>query len=102
VEYETQIAWEFRKAAGSWVPLDGPVRLMVSANFEHPTTWSRAKRNRTAFCTSKPDHDNILKVVSDALNSLAWKDDQQIVASQIVKHYRTDIPPCLCITVTEA
>ena len=35
----------------------------------------------------KPDADNILKVVADALNGIAYQDDKQIVLAEARKAY---------------
>lgn len=35
----------------------------------------------------KPDIDNILKVVLDGLNGIAYKDDKQVVLTQCKKFY---------------
>lgn len=40
--------------------------------------------------TKKPDGDNIAKVVLDALNGLAYKDDAQIVDLTVEKWYSDD------------
>lgn len=37
--------------------------------------------------TKKPDSDNILKAVADALNQVAYRDDKQIVDTQVRKFY---------------
>src|SRR5699024_8530062 len=37
--------------------------------------------------TKKPDMDNVLKVVADSLNQVAYKDDTQIVDAQCRKFY---------------
>ena len=42
--------------------------------------------------TKKPDADNIAKVVCDALNGVAYKDDTQIVSLHIKKSYTADEP----------
>lgn len=39
--------------------------------------------------TTKPDIDNVLKAVLDALNGVAYKDDSQVVEVRVVKHDRT-------------
>ena len=41
--------------------------------------------------TKKPDADNIMKAVADALNGIAYKDDSQIVNVTIAKWY-SDTP----------
>jgi len=35
----------------------------------------------------KPDADNIIKIIADALNGLAYKDDCQIVRLEFEKFY---------------
>ena len=37
--------------------------------------------------TKKPDMDNCLKAIADALNDVAYKDDTQIVDCQVRKFY---------------
>jgi Holliday junction resolvase RusA-like endonuclease len=44
-------------------------------------------KNREIRPTKKPDADNILKAVLDALNGLAYNDDSQIVSARIEKLY---------------
>lgn len=38
----------------------------------------------------RPDLDNVLKAVSDALNKIAYKDDSQIVGAVLRKYYGDD------------
>ena len=35
--------------------------------------------------TLKPDADNIAKIICDGLNSIAYKDDKQIISLQVLK-----------------
>ena len=37
--------------------------------------------------TKKPDADNVMKIILDALNGVAYEDDRQIVALAIRKTY---------------
>ena len=37
--------------------------------------------------TKTPDYDNIGKIISDALNGVAYRDDAQIVEANISKYY---------------
>ena len=39
------------------------------------------------FPAKKPDADNILKIVADALNGIAYGDDKQVVTAQVQKQY---------------
>lgn len=72
-------------------PFLGPVRMQVIAHFSIPASFSNKKKElaRAGILrpAKKPDHDNILKIVSDALNGIAWRDDAQIVSSTFDKIY---------------
>ena len=39
---------------------------------------------------TKPDWDNIGKIVSDALNGIAYRDDSQVVDSRVRKIYSNE------------
>jgi len=47
----------------------------------------RPKKTKFDRPITRPDIDNLMKGVIDALNQLAWKDDNQIVTVQVYKHY---------------
>lgn len=59
-----------------------------------PKKKSKAFRERVVFGlerpTKKPDIDNIIKIIADALNGVAYADDKQIVYVQAGKHYGVD------------
>ena len=40
----------------------------------------------------KPDADNIAKIICDALNDVAYKDDTQVVMLTIIKKYAIEEP----------
>ena len=42
---------------------------------------------REIWPTKRPDGDNVLKLVADALNGVAYEDDSQIVYMTIKKEY---------------
>ena len=56
-----------------------------------PKSWSKARREeviRRGMCpTCRPDLDNLMKGVADALNGVAYKDDGQIAGAVIRKQY---------------
>jgi Holliday junction resolvase RusA-like endonuclease len=74
--------------------LDGPLKLTVGAFFSIPKSTSRAKREKMlqgiTRPTKRPDWDNVGKVISDALNGLAYHDDSQIVSATVEKWYSTE------------
>ena len=88
-DYERAIrqAWQ---DAGAVSFGTAPVSVTLYAEFEPPKSLSKKKRldliDRGAP-TKKPDADNILKAVCDALNGLAYADDAQVVHAVIAKHY---------------
>lgn len=57
----------------------GPVIFSVVSHRRAPKSWSKRRHGEQDTC--KPDASNILKLVEDALNGIAFKDDSQIVAS---------------------
>ncbi|UTI65637.1 RusA family crossover junction endodeoxyribonuclease [Paraconexibacter antarcticus] len=89
-EREVRAAWQ---AAGAGrLPL-GPVRLYLEAVVERPAShWKRdgtlsAAGERLPYPLTRPDLDNVVKLVSDALNDCAFKDDAHIVDSRQVRRW---------------
>lgn len=80
-------------------PITGPVEVSIRFVFEVTPSWPAWKRSAALagryLHTKKPDLDNLVKLVLDALNGLAWVDDTQVVAGKLVKAYgetaRTDV-----------
>lgn len=59
--------------------------------FEPPKSWSKTKREGAMtggwLVTVKPDIDNALKTVLDALNGVVYEDDKQVADVQVQKRY---------------
>lgn len=70
-------------------PLTGPLELVVAAFWPYPKSISEKKRRAygAQFFTSRPDGDNVAKLLGDALNNIVWRDDAQIVTLQVTKRY---------------
>lgn len=89
--YETLVKWAFQAVEHKTVWHDAPLRLTVDAYFKQPQSASRLKHeamNRGEIRpTKKPDADNILKIIADALNGIAYHDDAQIVETVVRKWY---------------
>jgi Holliday junction resolvase RusA-like endonuclease len=70
-------------------PLDGPLKLSISCVYEWPKSWSDKRRRATGahWKTSKPDADNLVKIVGDSLNKILWHDDAQIAETYCTKQY---------------
>lgn len=76
-------AWVEKHGADPW---DGPLALTVIVRLRMPQSLPK-KHRATARPTKRPDLDNFLKTVLDALNGVAWKDDAQVVDIATVKNY---------------
>ena len=81
--------------------LTGPLEVRIFAMFPIPASWSKRKRldaiERRLRPTTKPDFDNIAKVI-DALNHVVWADDASVVDGLVRKFYSET--PELVIQVT--
>ena len=79
------------KAMAGEAPITGPVWLRMNIAIVPPQSWSKKKRAAAlageVFPTGKPDLDNCLKLVADALNGIVWQDDKQIVSMAGTKRY---------------
>lgn len=69
------------------------LRIVVKAIFE-PTKAEKSNKKKyvsmvenKTYYHKKPDGDNVLKAVCDALNGIAYIDDSRIVEHKIVKLY---------------
>lgn len=81
-----------------------PLILSVVAYFPIPPSWGKHKTRAAAegelFPTKRPDGDNILKLVADALNGVAYEDDAQIVSMAVRKVY-TGGAGCIKVSIGE-
>lgn len=89
IEYEDLIARCYVKQDGR--TFDGEVKLKVEAVFKIPESWTKKKKHEAIFEGKRPevrpDIDNIVKVVMDALSGVAYNDDSQVVIVEASKMY---------------
>ena len=68
---------------------EGYVTMTVTAFYAIPKSASKKKAEQMHSGeirpTKKPDVDNILKVIADSLNGIAYKDDAQIIKASVEK-----------------
>lgn len=83
-----------RLAAAQHAPerlIESAIGLKVTIYRPIPKSFSKKKTEQAErgeiVPTTKPDADNYLKTVKDALNGVIWKDDSQIVDVQVRKRY---------------
>lgn len=96
VNYEALVKLSYQQAAGgAFLGAGVPVRVRIDAYYDPPKSGTKKKLVAMLagliFPTKKPDWDNIGKIVCDALNGIAYKDDAQVVDGRVVKHY-SEVP----------
>lgn len=71
--------------------LEGPIKVAILAVWPWPASASAKKRAALGaqYRTSRPDADNVAKLICDALNGVCWGDDAQVVVLQVEKQYGT-------------
>lgn len=91
--YENLVKLAYMQAGGA--KFEGPVIMHIDAYFPIPKRASKKlaqeMRDGVIPYTSRPDVDNIAKIVQDALNGIAYNDDGQICNERIIKLY-SDVP----------
>lgn len=89
--YESTAALFAAQAMTGRPPFSGPMCVFMDIVLPVPTSWSK-KRQTAALAgqewpTKKPDMDNVVKGIFDALNGIVWQDDVQVVALNVGKVY---------------
>ena len=94
VNYEGMVKWVAKQAGVRM--LEGPLWMHITAFAPLPKSASKALRELTArgnaYFTTKPDWDNVGKIIGDALNGVAWRDDSQVADGRVIKRYTLDNP----------
>lgn len=80
-DYEKKIADAWRGLGIE--PFKGPVEVNIYVERKMPD--SRPKKLEAEYDVFKPDVDNIMKTVLDALNGVAYLDDKQVYSASVVK-----------------
>ena len=100
IDYEEFVRRCFAEAGGKMI--SGPVRLSLSMYFAMPQSWSKKKLREMAYtgCEKKPDIDNVIKIIGDALNGVAYKDDSSIVSVAATKQWAAE--GCVVVSLESA
>lgn len=79
------------EAWGRSPPHFGPVKVLVMARFAIPSSWPlwlrMAAMEGEVFHDSKPDADNLLKNIQDALQFVAFVDDGQLADCRVIAKF---------------
>ena len=92
VNYETLVHMEYLNQCGNAkFPDDAMLDMRIKAYYSIPKSKSKKQQNlmREGIVRpiKKPDMDNCIKIIADALNKIAYRDDTQIVDCQVRKFY---------------
>lgn len=91
--YEGFIALQAQIAMAGHDLVEGPVEVRMFIALKVPASWPQKKQRQAleglVLPTTKPDKDNVIKAVFDALNGVVWKDDVQVVDLVSKKRYST-------------
>jgi len=80
VNYENWVRLCYRQQCGD-AYFEGPLIMTITAYLAEP------KKKTQQYPTKRPDVDNLIKSIADALNGIAYKDDSAIVKAEIQKLY---------------
>lgn len=73
------------------IPIAAPVAVEIAILVAIPASWPRRKRAHALagalWPAGRPDLDNCIKLIADALNGILWKYDRQIVRLVASKRY---------------
>jgi Holliday junction resolvase RusA-like endonuclease len=89
--YENLVKVKAEEAMQGCSLFDGAVSVEIWLFVTPPASWSQKKQRAALdggiFPTSKPDVDNVIKGIFDAMNEIVWKDDKQACDLRVVKRY---------------
>ena len=89
--YESLVALAAHRAMGGRKSISGPAKAHVSIAHPIPASWSKKRRDEALrggqMPTGKPDLDNVIKAIFDAINGIVWGDDAQVVYLSAIRFY---------------
>lgn len=98
-KYEQKVREAFLAEYPDFEPTEHAVELDITASMPIPKSWPKSKKhaaqNGKIEPLSKPDLSNILKIIEDGLNGVAYKDDSQVTVIYGEKEYRGGEPSVL-------
>lgn len=89
--YENLVKLKAEEAMRGRAPIEGAVGVHIAIWVVPPASWSQKKRREALagliWPTSKPDMDNSVKGIFDAMNEIVWRDDKQVCHADVWKRY---------------
>ena len=95
VNYENLVQYTYMDQMEG-VKLEGPLEIGIKLYFPIPKSYTKKQREDISTgklkYIKKPDVDNCIKSITDALNGFAYDDDSQIIGIIAQKHYTDEEP----------
>ena len=89
--YENLVKLKAEEAMVGRELIAGAVAVTILLFITPPASWSNKKMlqalNHEILPTTKPDIDNVIKGIFDAMNEIVWNDDKQVVDVTVRKRY---------------
>lgn len=95
--YENLVTMAAR-AAHTGDPLETPIAVRIDVYRPIPASWPKKRKAEARYDVRRPDVDNILKIIADAMNGVVYSDDAQISIVTVTKRF--DAAPRVEVTVT--
>lgn len=96
VDYENEVVKAYLMEYLGRQLIEGQLSAEINAYFKIPKSATKGKKlamkHNITRPTKKPDGDNISKIILDALNKVAYKDDSQVVDLKVKKWWSLDNP----------
>ena len=90
-DYEYLVEQYFLLKYPKFKPFEGRLSVNIIATFNIPKSTKKCEVEKMLqnqiSPTKKPDIDNIVKIILDAMNKFAFKDDTQITKLSVEKKY---------------
>ena len=93
IQYEHKVRLLFAANFPDFEPIQGPVSMTFVFLMPLPKSWSKKKQKEALekrWHIKRPDTDNLIKAIKDALNGLAYIDDSQVCREKIFKQYANE------------
>ena len=103
--YEAEVVAAFRRDCPGFVPWEKgvPLRVRIKAVYAIPESATAVAKAKMLTGQTRPckraDADNVIKIICDSLNAIAYHDDAQVVDVKCIKEYGKD--PRVEVRVTE-
>lgn len=90
VMYENYIKLLYKSSVKKY--FEGPIKMTITAYYSIAKSDSKKRREQKLKGEIRPyninpDIDNVVKVICDALNEIAYHDDTQIVSLKVDKYF---------------